>query len=522
MIPCRRNLRHMLAVATFWVATAAWAQQPFDLDPSFRTNMNSWYVSSILPLPDGKVFLSGQIKFPGDQSFRGGARLLPTGQQDMSFTNFIGGGKLTPWNDRIYVQAGSVVRRIMNDGMLDPEFGMSLDPYVSFLQGGDYHIYPDGRVLLSGVHVMHDTVRNFLGPHCLIWFTNTGKLDTTAHHRTCAGSLDFFTELPNGQFIGTGSTSVWDGQTASNIVRFNADGSLDPSFQANVWWGQAYGFLSLPDGRIYAGGNFRIAGISDTLNLVRFMPDGSLDPTFNNTAKFRDIDALYPSSPPWGIVRSIHPFTDTTLIVSGNFGNIDGQTRGGIALIDAAGNLLDDLFAGNGCGVFIYQPNTSQPPLTSYRVISKVVPAPDGSYYIYGAYTGYDDGTTNDPTQRFVSRLHGLNVGISETQQGTVQTLQIAPNPSSGATVLSVASSASATAPVNAMLTIHDGSGRVVWQTAWPAGAERYTLPAGALAPGAYVVRVASRASASGSGHQGPGAETLMELYTGRLVVMPD
>ena len=497
MILCRRNLQHMLAVATFLVATAAWPQQPFDLDPSFRTNINSWYVSSILPRLDGKVLISGQItSSPG--TMLSGMLLNHDGSRDMSYPQSANmGGKLTPWNNRIYAQSGSGVRRIMPDGTLDPEFSMSLDPYVSFLQGGDYHIYPDGRVLLSGVHVMHDTVRNFLGLHCLIWFTNTGKLDTTAHHRTCAGSLDFFTELPNGQFIGSGSTSVWDGQTASNIVRFNADGSLDPSFQANVWWGQAYGFLPLPDGRVYAGGKFRINGISDTLNLVRFMPDGSLDPTFNNTAKYHAL-TMSTMSYNRGIVRRIFPLSDGNIIASGNFDHIDEQQRGCIALLDSSGSLLDTYFTGAGAGIFPYQGATSG--------TLGITPAPDGSYYIWGAYNGYDDGTTNDPTQRFVSRLHGLNVGISETQHGIAQSLQIAPNPSSGATLFSASRPMSIGALANAQLHIHDGSGRVVWQATWPAGAERYTLPAGALAPGAYVVRV-------GNG--------MREVFAGRLVVMP-
>ncbi|MBK7286691.1 MAG: T9SS type A sorting domain-containing protein [Flavobacteriales bacterium] len=115
-----------------------------------------------------------------------------------------------------------------------------------------------------------------------------------------------------------------------------------------------------------------------------------------------------------------------------------------------------------------------------------ITPAMDGSYYIYGAYHGYDDGTTNDTSQRLISRLYGLNVGIHEQEADQPQPLQIAPNPSAGSTVFS------APAPLsNTELYIHDGSGRLVWQVEWPAGAEQYTLPAGALAPGAYVVRVA-------------------------------
>ncbi|MEO7081926.1 MAG: T9SS type A sorting domain-containing protein, partial [Flavobacteriales bacterium] len=123
---------------------------------------------------------------------------------------------------------------------------------------------------------------------------------------------------------------------------------------------------------------------------------------------------------------------------------------------------------------------------------------------------------TNGGNQRLLSKLYGLNVGIAENAAATVRTLQIAPNPSSGATVFSASRPMPIGPLTNAQLTIHDGSGRVVWQAAWPAGAERYTLPAGALAPGAYVVRVSRSA---GSASRDPAGTP---VYTGRLVVMPD
>ena len=85
----RHVLHTMFVGAALVAAPAAWAQQPFDLDPVFRSNIDSWYVSSIAPLPDGRVFLSGQIKFPGELDFRGGAMLLPNGSRDMTFTGVI-------------------------------------------------------------------------------------------------------------------------------------------------------------------------------------------------------------------------------------------------------------------------------------------------------------------------------------------------------------------------------------------------------------------------------------------------
>ncbi len=407
----------------------AQAQAPFALDLDFRTEIDTWYVASILPLSDGKIFISGRINFPGDQpgTFRGSAKLLPNGERDMDFPSFpqtTGGGKVTPWNDQFfYVSPGQTVRRLTSEGLIDPTFiSMNLGPYFSSLQGGDYHVYPDGRVLMSGAHNLSDTVRGFTGLHCLVWFSNTGYLDTTQHHRKCLGALFNFQELPDGRFIGSGSTGTWDGQPASNIIRFHPDGALDTTFQAQVWWGQAFGFLPLADGRVYAAGAFRITGMADTLRLVRFMPDGSLDPTFNNVLNFEVIELTGSLG---GVPSFIHPLDEGRLIVTGGFEIVDGQTRKGICLIDTSGVLLDDHFAGPGAGNYMFQGLT----LGSVRGI---LPAGNDQWYIWGNYHGYDDGNTNDPQQRMVSRLHGLGVGVQEWVPPGVQALlHIHPNPAS-------------------------------------------------------------------------------------------
>ena len=235
-----RLMRLFLMAASLLAAKDMRPQQPFDLDTTFRTEINTWYVSSILPQADGKVIVSGQFKFPGDLSFRSGARLNVDGTWDPSFASpAYMGGKLTPWNGKVYQQNGPGIRRSWSDGTLDTDYVIN-PPFVSVLQGGDYHVYPDGRILMSGVHQLLDSIRGYEGLYCLCWFSNTGYLDTTKTHRQCAGSLDFFRELPDGKFIGSlgnpPNTASWQGTaTGSNVIRFNDDGQWDSTFQANVW-----------------------------------------------------------------------------------------------------------------------------------------------------------------------------------------------------------------------------------------------------------------------------------------------
>jgi hypothetical protein len=333
---------------------------------------------------------------------------------------------------------------------------------------------------MSGVHGLNDPVRGFIGDHCLVWFSNTGYLDTTKTHRKCAGSLDIFRELPNGQFIGSlgnpPNTASWEAQpTGSNVIRFDADGEWDPSFQANVWWGSVWAFLPLEDGRVYAGGRFRITGLPDTLHLVRFMPDGSLDPTFNNFLDFRITEIT--NLPNGALIRGLHQLNESRLVVMGQFELIEGEARRNICSIDTSGNLMNDYFSGPGCGNFVYQGQTSSS-------IGGLVPALDGSYYICGAYHGYDDGTTNDTLQRMVSRLHGLNVGI----QGDVgEPILVRPYPNPGSDHVRL----SGLRPEEQVeVRFLDASGRAVSEHR--AVTSSTTIFVGDLSAGMYVVLVTS------------------------------
>ncbi len=421
------------------------------------------------------------------------------------------GGKITPWQDQYYCGVGQVVQRFFMDGGIDSSYmALALLPDLSPIQGGDYHVFPDGRVLVSGLHYLLDSIHGYVGLYGLIWFTAQGHLDTTRVHRTANGSLFNLFPLPDGKFLCSGFASNFDGHSLpSAVFRVMDDGALDTSFQAPPGYVSARAAYALPNGKLMIGGDPSYLDNGDTLNLMRLLPDGSMDPTFHKPIlrHYNPISGWIPGP----IVTNITPLDGDKYIITGTFTEVDGEPRGSIALIDTAGNLLDDLFTGDGCGGY-------QWATTEYwgwlKTIAGITQAYDGSYYIYGAYHGYDDGTTNDTTQRLISRLYGLNVGIHEQDYKGLQSLSIAPNPSAGATVLSVASRASATAPVNAELYIHDGSGRLVWQAAWPAGVERYTLPAGALAPGAYVVRVAQAGSSASDPARTPAC-------TGRLVVMP-
>jgi uncharacterized delta-60 repeat protein len=475
--------RLLLGQAALLAAVLGEAQAPFDLDPGFQTPFmttgSGLGVNSVLPLPDGDVIVSGPIKFSGDPSARAGGRLNSDGTRDLAFAEYpLMGGKLIPWNGRIYAGNGLGVRRLWMDGTLDPDFDMAGSPYFAAGQGGDYHVYPDGRVLMSGLHDLFDTIRGYVGLYSLIWFQNTGYVDTTAHHRNCNGVIYRFEPQPDGKFVCSGWQTTYEGQAVHQIFRVQPDGALDTTFQTDFTWGEANDFTVLDDGRIIASGYLKRDGLPDTLRLIRMLPDGTLDPTFNNALSAPD------SQNPWSGMQALRHtvLDDGRIVLHGNYDSIDGEPRVGIAMLDADGYLINDYFAEGGCGD--YDTGTGNAHATS-----GMTQAPDGSWYIHGSYSGYDDGTNNYPNQRFVSRLYGLDVGVEE--QVATDGLQIAlsANPASGTVHLSW--HMRATFHGNAQLTVVNSTGVREKEHVIDLSIGSYDLDIHALAPGIYHVHVA-------------------------------
>jgi uncharacterized delta-60 repeat protein len=419
-------MRHVAYLFLMAAATVA-AQQPFALDTTFRTTIVDQNVNAVHLLEDGKIFLSGRIRFPGELVVRSTARLYPDGQPDLPFASqYGGGGKIVPWQDgKFYVGAGGLARRRLADGSIDLTFiAMYNSPYFSAGNSGDFHVFPDGRVLLSGSsHTLSDTVRGFVGNYDLIWFSNEGYLDTTRTHRNGNGAVYRFAELANGKFICNGTGSTFEGVPVDRIFRVHADGAPDTTFNTGVFIGSAYAYLPLPDGRVYVGGNFRrSAAPNDTLRLVRFMPDGSLDPTFD-MLQFNAGQEL--STTVGATVHGLRSWDHGKLIVTGQFVSVNGQPRRGICMIDTSGQLLDTF---DDCGVW---PVTQAGGITNAGILG-VLPTPDSTHlYVWGTYVGYDDGTTNDMEQRFVSRLHlgDISTGVQDVEEPPLRTLTAHPNP---------------------------------------------------------------------------------------------
>ncbi len=471
-------MRYCTALLPLLLAGVLHAQAPFTLDTTFRTNMGLHRnANSLLALPNGQLIVSGWMQFPGVEFPQLLARLHVDGSRDATFPiDQAGGGKLTAWQDRFYVGRSQVVGRFLPDGSLDTDFhlGYQQIPYFLSLQAGDYHVYPDGRVLVSGVHQLNYPDSNWVGFYNLIWFTADGYLDTTRTPRTGDGYVAVLEQLPDGGFICSGAMSQYEGHPTSYVFRTDADGRLDTSFYTGVDWGIPYSFLPLADGRCYAAGRFKLQNTTDTLFLVRFLPDGSLDPAFNNHLRFGINEQL---TDPWnsGGVSSLTWLDEGRMILTGQFTDVDGTPRGGICVVDTNGVLLDDHFVGAACGPHTYQN-------TTYALIAGILFTDDDRCYIWGDYHGYTDGTTNDPQQRFITRLYGPAIEMGVPAPAAPR-LQLYPNPASTSLMLHLEA-----LPTAAELVVYDAWGRTVLRQR--ISTHHTTVAVGQLPAGCYSVEL--------------------------------
>jgi uncharacterized delta-60 repeat protein len=467
------------------------AQAPLTLDADFRTDLSAWYVAGVLPLENGKTIASGQMRYQGEILFRALMRFEADGSLDDSFyQSGLGGGSITPWRgDTFYVATSQTVRRILPTGYRDQSFiEMNTSSLFSSLQGGDYHVYPDGSILMSGAHSLYDTVRGFVGIYNLIWFTNTGHLDTTKTHRYCNGVIYEIEQQPDGKFLCSGSCTTYEGQPVRRIFRVHADGALDTSFDSQVVGGSVFEFLPLPDGRVYTAGRIsRANAIEDTIQVARFLSNGDLDPTFNALNDFDLGELPTTTNNTTGLPSSISFWPGGQLLVTGGFQLVNGQQRYGICVLDTTGELLST-FDGQGVGTYVYQNFT-------YGSIRDAVLTPDNMLYVYGAYHGYTDGTTNDPDQRFITRLYGpdLSTAVSDGPAPAQASMLIAPNPAHTWTTVTYAL---LTEPTNGRILVKDIAGRVLFTERLAGRQGQVVLDTRQLSKGTYTVECTTDAGA--------------------------
>lgn len=165
----------------------------------------------------------------------------------------------------------------------------------------------------------------------------------------------------NGNLLVGGEFNNLGGRQRTRLARVLNDGTVDPAFTPALDRG-VYALAVQPDGRILVAGAFGTAGGLPRPHLARFNADGTPDASFNA------------GSGPDRPVRSLALYPDGRLLIAGEFRQVAGQPRGGVARLNPDGT-LDSTFA---------------PGAGANGMVHAVGLAPDGKVLIGGAFTQYD------------------------------------------------------------------------------------------------------------------------------------
>jgi len=245
------------------------------INPTAPTETRISELQDILPLPDGRVIVSGV-------GFRSGSQL------------------------------GGLVFRLDASGAIDQTFQVQIGTRGTI---GDIAVQPDGKILVAGVFsTASGAVRVSLAR-----FNADGSADTTfdaGFFNPSADPIVFAVTLqPDGKILVGGRFG---------LIRLNADGSNDTSFNSNVGSSFIYDVALQPDGKIIAVGSFQVSG-GFVRNIARFNENGALDTSFQSLVGSE--------------ARKVVIQPDGKLVIGGAFTTINGFSRGRVARLNADGTV---------------------------------------------------------------------------------------------------------------------------------------------------------------------------------------
>ena len=187
-------------------------------------------------------------------------------------------------------------------------------------------ILNDGRVVVWGgfyeMGIRHTTGLGIL--------TATGMPDPSFSATLANPSLSYEDDRvyclavqPDGKLLVGGPFNSVNGTPSAGLARLEADGSLDSSLAGYPTYSYVDCIALLPDGDVLVAG---VLGGSRFIQ--RLNDDGSVDSGFNGTLD--------------GPVTSMIPRVGGSVLITGNFTQVSGQSRNDIAILEADGSVSGD------------------------------------------------------------------------------------------------------------------------------------------------------------------------------------
>jgi uncharacterized delta-60 repeat protein len=261
-------------------------------DPAPTADPNP-VVNALALEPDGEIVVAGDFNTLAGQKCTAIGLLNPDGSPDNIFNSVLIGG----WSTCVAVEA-------------------------------------DGKILEAGGYVSGCLLQDPLTPPLPVVMNADGSLDTEFTGWVGRGAVcNVFNCLvvqPDGKILMGGFFDNVDGQSCSNLCRFNPDGTLDAGFNPSPN-GEVCSLALQADGKLLVGGIFTAMDGQSRNSLARLNPDGTLDSQFN------------PDTDGYAGVYSLALQADGKTLVGADFSSPDGQAGSGyerLNNLDAAAQSL--------------------------------------------------------------------------------------------------------------------------------------------------------------------------------------
>jgi uncharacterized delta-60 repeat protein len=310
------------------------------LDPGTgfaNIGVNPVVINKIAPLDSGKLLVGGSFSSYRGIATANFARINADGSLDTNFFHGFGassrvndfevqsdnrillGGAFEAYNE-IFLPG---IARILANGEPDPTFtpgrGANNEVRAVALQS-------DGGIVIGGLFTtVGETSRARIAR-----LLQNGKIDSSfAPGSGFNGPVNDLKILPNGQILAAGAFTSYNTVPRAGLVRINSDGSLDAGYITPFESAAVVEeVLVQPDGKVVAVGSFSLTGSNGRRNMARINTNGSLDTTFSSNSV---------NSGANGKVNSLTSCADGSLVIVGEFTQVDGKARNRIAKLNPKG-----------------------------------------------------------------------------------------------------------------------------------------------------------------------------------------
>ncbi len=498
----KKQVFTLCLLALCYVSTRAQTSNTH-LDTSFQlctqiTDLNTHYTNyptptprnfnKLLVLPDDKILASGssQATFGSDRH-KFLLRLNSNGSIDNSFQFFVNDYASNQWaiatkvmainGGNHYLVAGSFsqdpgtmlqvkgIYRINTDGTEDTAFDAPLiegtgvdmngDPAAGASAIYDMDVLANGNIIVGGNFLTFgsDSIQHLalLNPDGSLNHSFSSPLTTFVNDRVFRVKA-----LPDDKILVVTSNST-------RILKANGDMDTTATLNFGHYSSHSHCIAIQPDGKIIMAGRFiSLPGPSGSVKIARFHSDFTRDTTFTILAG----NAL---------ANNIRLQPDGKILLSGPFTELGGETRRGLARLNADGTLDQSLDPGS----------------TGFTGTGQVYDADlqsDGKILVHHSHTHHQGHILqNSNVTCFVIRLQGGgDTPISVSEQLREISFRVYPNPAVGEVILDLREAG--VDPAGASVTVIDMQGRVVWQKTLGGSLSRLDLSA--LTPGMYYVRI--------------------------------